>query len=48
MGKTTILIEKKTRDALVELGNKKQTYDQIIKNLIQQNKNSENYHNLST
>jgi len=31
---TTVKVKRETRDRLVELGNKKETYDQIINRLI--------------
>lgn len=34
MSKTTILVEKSTRDSLRRLGRKDQTYDQLLRELI--------------
>lgn len=38
MEKTTILLSRKTRELLAEVGKKNQTYDEVIRNLIDSKK----------
>jgi len=41
MMKTTITIQKETRDSLASLGTKDSTFDEIIQNLIQRKRGNE-------